>query len=228
MIGVKMRRREKLGAQTRCRCIDDRPAAEQRFDVAHMRVRDRIKDSVLMLKRAVERTVYWERSLGWILTRGLLVLVTFVAMLVINRNAPRTEAGLVEYKYVAALNEGKLQVLMLNIDGKVIAMSERPEYGMGLSGKDLVIDQTMENEIIKQYSDLEYMASIRLFKTNQSEIFILSRDIFNSLAIGRTLKFEIDMPRGDRIRKLITEDTGIIVRHTNDVQVQHLRQYMYQ
>jgi len=223
-----MKGRDELGAPVRCYCAVNGTTIDGHTDFAHRRIRDSINHTVASVKGVLGKTVYWKRSLGWIFTQGLLVLVAFVAMLVINRNAPRTEAGLVEYKYVAALNEGKLQVLMLNIDGKVIAMAERPEYGMGLSGKDFVIDETMENEIIEQYSDLEYRASIRLFKTNQSEIFILSRDIFNSLATGRTLKFEIDMPRGDRIRKLITEDTGIMLNHYYDSQAQSIKQYVYQ
>ncbi len=220
-----MKRRDELGAPARCCCAVNGATIDEHTDFAHTRIRERIKESVRMLKRVLEDNVRWEKSVGWLLSRGTLVLVALVAMIVLSTHAPRTQAGLVEYKYITGVSDGNVHVLMLNVDGKVVASAAESENDMGFSGKGLVVDGIMENEIMERYNDLEYRASIRSPKTDRSKIFTVSRDIFNTLEIGSTVKFEIDMPRGDKIRKLITEDTNIIANDSYYPEVQTVRQY---
>lgn len=219
-----MKRRDKFGAPARCCCVNE-AETDEHTDFAHTRIREKIKESVFTLTRTLAKIVHREQTIGWTLSRGILVLVVFVAMLVIGTHAPRTGTGLVEYKYITGAGDGKPPGLMLNRDGKVVAITEEPDNDISFRSESLVV---RENETMQSSNDCEYRVSMRSPETGRLDTFIVSRDIFNTLEIGSIVRFEIEMPHGDRIRRLISKDMNLSAHDSYYPEMNTLRQYMHE
>lgn len=86
-----MKRRDRISAPVRCYCAANGETVDEHGHFVRVRITDRVAEYVLSLRRALGREVCRERSLGWILSRSMLVLVAVSAMLILLELGKTTE-----------------------------------------------------------------------------------------------------------------------------------------
>ena len=86
-----MKRRDRVSAPVRCYCAANEATIDERGHFARVRIRERVGEYVVALRRTLGKRVYRERSLGWMLSRAMFVLVAVAAMVVLLELGKTTE-----------------------------------------------------------------------------------------------------------------------------------------
>ena len=89
-----MKRKDNVSAPVRCYCSANGATIDDRGHFAHVRITERISACKLAFRRALGKRVYRERSLGWVLSRGMLVLVAIAAMLLLAKIGGKMESDM--------------------------------------------------------------------------------------------------------------------------------------
>lgn len=181
-----------------------------------------------MFSTLTEKMPCTERFLRWILPRSLLVVLVLVVCLVIVNNTPRDETGIVEYKIVTGKNDNTSHILIVSMDRRYIAVAEKiKDIARSLDEGDSV-DQRLEEEMSKYYSDIHYNVAFRLIRNNALKSFEVSREVFNTAETNALMKFEIERPYSNKITRVISDDRRMLAIETNHPAISEFRQFMQQ
>jgi len=182
-----------------------------------------------MFKKIVQKMPCTEKFLQWILPRGLLVMLALATSVFFVGYAPRVESGIVEYKVVTGRDDHGPHVLILQTDHGTAVLDEEIKGDALRNGASLFVDESLEDEIGLHYTDIEYRVSVILSGTNKVQIFSVPRDFFNFVETNTAVRFEIDKPHSDKIRRLIgDEQSNPRAIRSYDPEYSGLRQFMYQ
>jgi len=181
-----------------------------------------------MFRKIAEKMPCTEKFLKWILPRGLLMILVIVVGLVVVGNAPRVETGIVEYKLVTGKNDKTLHILLINVDRKNITVAEKMKDITHGIYEETSIDQALEDEMIKYYTDIQYKVALRLARNNAFKSFIVTRDVYNAAVTNSAVKFEIERPYSNKVTKVITGDSNTLTVGTGHLPVNEIQQFMQQ
>ncbi len=115
--------------------------------------------------------------------------------------SPVIEVGTVDHKAVTGVKAFKSHTILLYTSDGIIIKDWN--YKKFFSDRDVIINKSLEDEMQTDYSDINYLISIRSFVRNQTLAYFVSRDDFNKLRTGMTVQFEIEGFERDRIKRLL-------------------------
>lgn len=181
-----------------------------------------------MFRTLTEKMPCTEKFLRWLLPRGLLVILVLVAITVVVNNTPRVETGIVEYKLVTGKNDQTSHILIVSMDRQNVAVAEKIKDIARNLDEGNSVDQRLEDEMSKYYSDIQYSVAFRLTMSNALKIYNVPREVFNAAETNSQMKFEIARPYSNRVTKIITDDSRMLAIDTNHPPVIEIRQFMQQ
>jgi len=181
-----------------------------------------------MFRKIAEKMPCTEKFLKWILPRGLLMILVIVVGLVVVGNAPRVETGIVEYKLVTGKNDKTLHILLINVDRKNITVAEKMKDITHGIYEETSIDQALEDEMIKYYTDIQYKVALRLARNNAFKSFIVTRDVYNAAVTNSAVKFEIEKPYSNKVTRLVTDNNNAIAIGTDYSPVSEIQRFMHE
>ena len=115
--------------------------------------------------------------------------------------SPVIEVSTVDHKAVTGVKALKSYTILLYTPGGIIVKDKN--YEKFFSDRDVIINKSFEDEMQTDYSEIKYLVSIRLLVKNQTLTYFVTRDDFNKLRTGMTVKFEIEGIQRDRIKRLL-------------------------
>lgn len=89
-----MKRRDRVSSPVRCYCTGNGETIDEHGHFARGRISERVAEYVLVLRRALRRKVYRERSLAWMLSRAMFMLAAVAAIVVLVELGKTTEPGM--------------------------------------------------------------------------------------------------------------------------------------
>jgi hypothetical protein len=181
-----------------------------------------------MFSTLTEKMPCTKKFLTWILPRGLIMILVLVVGLVVISNTPRVETGIVECKLVTGKNEHRSHILLVSMDRQNIPVAETMKGIVHSNYEGTSIDQALEDEISKYYTDIQYSVAFRLVRNNTLKNFNVRREIFNVAETDSIMKFEIERPYSNEVTRVITNDSRMLAVDSNYPQVTEFRHIMYQ
>ncbi|MFO7967612.1 MAG: hypothetical protein R6U44_08445 [Archaeoglobaceae archaeon] len=101
--------------------------------------------------------------------------------------------GNVSHKSVSGMKGDTVYGIILNrpiSDGSWIVVRD-DDYGKYFSGKHVVINETVEERMTREYRDLKYQVNVNVSPEEGTEGYQTSREIFNQIRVGEKVKMEV-------------------------------------
>ena len=115
------------------------------------------------------------------------------------------QAGRIQYKMVTGLENGLFQVILLNTRDKLSSIHKYCELDGAGQSVNLEVDDRLHQRIARGFSDVEYRICIRLSAPEETILYRVSREDFNQLQCGETVRYQFDSSLPDVIEKVLSE-----------------------
>lgn len=181
-----------------------------------------------MFRKISEKMPCTEKFLRWILPRGLLMILVLVVCVFIIGNTRRIETGIVEYKLITGKNDQVLNVLLVSMDRKNIAVAEKMKDFIHGEYAETSIDRALEHEMHRYFTNVQYNVVVRLSRNNTLKSFNVPRNVFNAARTNSMVRLEIASPYSNKVTRIVPDDSKMIAIDTNHPPVTETRQVMYQ
>lgn len=150
-----------------------------------------------------------KRSLGIVL--GILVVAAVGVAISYYSFSPVVVEGVVDHKAVSGEKGHIVYSIVLNTPEGILVKDKDYEALFLEKDGDLLVNESLENELKTEYSKINYLVSIRLsledpvnrVAEGEALAYFVSRDDFNEMRIGYKVKFEVARFQSATMEKLL-------------------------
>lgn len=132
----------------------------------------------------------------------LMVLMAGILGMFIGSYSPLVESGTVEYKLITGQDANKQNVILLDMGNEIVHSDRRLECYLSPNCRNLTVDGCLEHKLCEDYTDVQYRVAIRL-KGNITKSYDVPKEVFNAVAVDKTVQYHVEKPHGAKIRRLV-------------------------
>jgi hypothetical protein len=132
-----------------------------------------------------------------------IIIIIFFYGCFSNIHDGNVEVGRVLSKTVIGKINSQESPVILNQNGSISVVDTSLNWLINNNDSNLIIDENIENEILKKYQEIKYVANIRLCIHEKNIKYTLNRNNFNNLAVNLTIKFQLNEDDRSKIEKLL-------------------------
>lgn len=161
-----------------------------------------------------------------ILFRVLMIFMAGIVGIFIGGYSPLVESGTVEYKLITGQDANNHNVMLLDMGDEIVHTDHDLECYFTPICRNLTVEGCLEEKIKEDYTGVEYRVTIRV-NGNTTKSYNVPKDVFNALAVDKTVQYQVEKPHGTKIRRLVanTSHKNVMTRRDYPV-LDNWGQYM--
>jgi len=133
------------------------------------------------------------------------VLAIVIGLLVYNwydRQKPLIREGMLEYRIITGTKDGQLQVILLETADRYFILDSTFRETLSPEGEELVT-RPDQLHLLEYFDGIEYRAGFSEGSGLVKATYRTTREVFNGLAFGRTIKYQVDRKVSDGLQQLV-------------------------
>ncbi|MFO7615917.1 MAG: hypothetical protein R6V75_01555 [Bacteroidales bacterium] len=133
------------------------------------------------------------------------VLAVVIGLLVYNwydRQKPLVREGVLEYRMITGAKDGQTQVILLETADRYFILDSAFREILLPEGEELVT-RSDQLHLLEFYDGIEYRAGFSEGSGTVKAAYRATREVFNLLGFGETVKYEVDRKVPDGLKQLV-------------------------
>jgi hypothetical protein len=133
------------------------------------------------------------------------VLAVVIGLLVYNwydRQKPLIREGVLEYRLITGTKDGQLQVILLETADRYFILDSTFRETLSPEGEELVT-RPDQLHLLEYFDGIEYRAGFSEGSGLVKATYRTTREVFNGLVFGRTIKYQVDRKVPDGLQQLV-------------------------
>lgn len=134
-----------------------------------------------------------------------VLLAVVIGLLVYNwynRQKPIVREGLLEYRMITGNRDGQLQVILLETADRYFILDSVFRELLSPEGEELVT-RPDQLHLLEYYDGVEYRAGFSEGSGVVKTAYRTTREVFNQLGFGKTIKYQVDRKVSDGLQQLV-------------------------
>ncbi|MFH0761173.1 MAG: hypothetical protein V2A67_06690 [Bacteroidota bacterium] len=116
---------------------------------------------------------------------------------------PRIETGNLEFRMVSGLQEGTFQVILIETPDRYVILDSTCREVLNLEDGEMV-SRPEQLKLLEKYQNIEYRVGFNEGSTGTKPSYRVTREVFNSVAFGHPIQYEVSKKAKDALVKLVT------------------------
>jgi hypothetical protein len=115
---------------------------------------------------------------------------------------PRIETGSLEFRMVSGVKDSNFQVILIETPDRYVILDSTYREALNLEDEEM-ISRPEQLKLLEKYQNIEYRIGFNETSTASKPSYRVTREVFNGVAFGNPLKYEVSKKTKDAIVRLV-------------------------